>query len=150
MKSVSPEDCFDAAAAEYPTRVVAIAAVTDLLSVPHAPEVVGRYREAMLAGERFPPVSVIRLGGRLLLADGHKRLRAYRTLGPETILVEVWTLARWLRDQRRQLRENARKNATILRRSFRDPAGAARLLGTTAAHWRRVARSLLRGPRSRP
>jgi len=150
VKSVSPEDCFDAAAAEYPTRVVAIAAVTDLLSVPHAPEVVGRYREAMLAGERFPPVSVIRLGGRLLLADGHKRLRAYRTLGPETILVEVWTLARWLRDQRRQLRENARKNATILRRSFRDPAGAARLLGTTAAHWRRVARSLLRGPRSRP
>ena len=150
MKSVSPEDCFDAAAAEYPTRVVAIAAVTDLLSVPHAPEVVGRYREAMLAGERFPPVSVIRLGGRLLLADGHKRLRAYRTLGPETILVEVWTLARWLRDQRRQLRENARKNATILRRSLRDPAGAARLLGTTAAHWRRVARSLLRGPRSRP
>jgi len=150
VKSVSPEDCFDAAAAEYPTRVVAIAAVTDLLSVPPAPEVVERYHEAMLAGERFPPVSVIRLGGRLLLADGHKRLRAYRTLGPETILVEVWTLARWLRDQRRQLRENARKNATILRRSFRDPAGAARLLGTTAAHWRRVARSLLRGPRSRP
>ena len=150
MTSVSPESVFDAAAAEYPTRVVAIGAVTDLLSVPHAPEVVGRYREAMLAGDRFPPVSVIRLGGRLLLADGHKRLRAYRALGPETILVEVWTLARWLRDQRRQLRENARKNATILRRSFRDPAGAARLLGTTAAHWRRVARSLLRGARSRP
>ena len=150
MKSVSPENFFDAAASEYPTRVVAIDAVTDLLSVPHAPEVVERYRVAMLAGDRFPPVSVIRLGGRLLLADGHKRLRAYRALGPETILVEVWSLARWLRDQRRQLRENARKNATILRRSFRDPAGAARLLGTTAAHWRRVARSLLRRTRSRP
>ena len=150
MNGVSPEDCFDAEAAEYPTRIVAIGAVTDLLSVPHAPEVVGRYREAMLAGNRFPPVSVIRLGGRLLLADGHKRLRAYRSLGPETILVEVWSLARWLRDQRRQLRENGRKNATILRRSIRDPAGAARLLATTAAHWRRVARSLLEGSRFRP
>jgi hypothetical protein len=150
MTAISPDDCFDARTAEFPTRVVPIGAVTDLLSVPHAPEVVGRYRAAMLAGDRFPPVSVIRLGGRLLLADGHKRLRAYRSFQPETILVEVWSLARWLRDQRRQLRENARKNATILRRSFRDPAGAARLLGTTAAHWRRVARSLLRGPRSRP
>jgi hypothetical protein len=149
VKDVFAESCFDPACAEYPTIVVPIGAITDLLSVPHAPDVVSRYREAMLAGSRFPPVSVIRLGRRLLLADGNKRLRAYRALAPTTIVVEVWTLRRWLTDQARQLRRNAEKNATILKQGARDPAGALRLFGTTTAHWSRVVRSLFRRSRSR-
>ena len=148
MKDFVAESCFDPAFAEYPTLTVAIGAVTDLLSVPHAPDVVSRYRDAMLAGSRFPPVSVIRFGRRLLLADGNKRLRAYRALAPATIVVEVWTLRRWLADQARQLRRNAAKNATILKRCARDPAGALRLFRTTTAHWSRVARSLFGRTRS--
>ena len=133
---------FDAAASRYPVRVVAIEEVVDLLAVPHAPEVVERYRRAMDAGDLFPPVSVVRMAGRLLLADGHKRLRAWRSFAPRTVPVEVWPLHRWLGDQAGQLRRNFGKNARILRSSVRDPRGAASLLGTTFAHWRRVARSL--------
>jgi hypothetical protein len=149
VNEFSTDRCFDPEAAEYPTRTVAIDRVTDLLVISHAPEVVDSFRQAMLKGDRFPPVSVVALAGSLLLADGHKRLRAYRSFAPESITVEVWTLGRWLRDQRSQLFRNARKNATILRESVRNPARAARLLGTTFAHWRRVARSLLWRARSR-
>jgi hypothetical protein len=141
-------EAFDAAASRFPVRTVAIEDVVDLLE-PHAPEIVERYRIAMDAGDLFPPVSVVRMGGRLLLADGHKRLRAYRAFAPRTVPVEVWPLWRWLGDQAGQLRRNAGKNARIARRSLRDPKGAARLLGTTFAHWRRVARSLLARARSR-
>ena len=98
MSAAFPHDCFDSSAAELPTRVVPIGDVIDLLPIPHAPEVVERYREDMLAQRRFPPVSVLPVGRWLLLADGHKRLTAYRSLSPSTILVEVWTLRRWLAD----------------------------------------------------
>jgi hypothetical protein len=130
-------------------RTVSIDEVIDLLDPPsappglaHAPEIVERYRRAMDAGERFPPVSVVRMAGRLLLADGHKRLRAYRSFSPKTVAVEIWPLWRWAADQAEQLRRNFGKNARILRRGLRDPRGAARLFGTTLAHWRRVALSL--------
>jgi len=142
VSAAFPHDCFDSSAARLPTRVVPVAEVIDLLPIPHAPEVVARYREAMLAQRRFPPVSVLPVGRWLLLADGHKRLTAYRSLSPETIVVEVWTLRRWLNDQWRQARDNASKNAAILRTGVRNPAGAARMLGTTLAHWWRVARCL--------
>ena len=144
-----PPDCFDPAAARSPTRVVPTAAVVDLLAETHAPEVVAGFRAAMLAGDRFPPVAVLRVAGRLLLADGHKRFSAYRSLARDSITVEVWTTRRWLRDQAGQLLRNARKNATIARCAFRSPREAARLFGTTVAHWRRVARSLARRARSR-
>ena len=149
MNAPPVPDCFDPAAARLPTRVVPTGAVIDLLTEPHALEVVASYRKAMLAGARFPPVAVLPLGGRLLLADGHKRFSAYRSLARETITVEVWTVRRWLRDQAGQVARNAGKNAEILRRSVRDPRGAALLLGTTLAHWRRVARSLLSRARFR-
>jgi hypothetical protein len=149
VSAAFPHDCFDSSAAELPTRVVPIGDVIDLLPIPHAPEVVERYREDMLAQRRFPPVSVLPVGRWLLLADGHKRLTAYRSLSPSTILVEVWTLRRWLADQWRQARDNARKNAEILRGSVRSPASAARLAGTTLEHWWRVARCLAGRARSR-
>lgn len=142
-------ECFDPDAARLPTRVVPTSSVVDLLDETHAREVVAAFRAAMLAGDRFPPVAVLPLGGRLLLADGHKRLSAYRSLSRDSITVEVWTIRRWLVDQAGQLARNARKNATIARRVFHRPREAAHLAGTTLAHWRRVVRSLVRRARSR-
>jgi hypothetical protein len=133
---------FDASRAEGRVRVVRTAAVLDLLPLTHAPERIAEYADAMRRGDRFPPVSVLPLAGRLLLADGHKRLAACRALAVDEIPVEVWTYARWLRDQVGQLRRNAAKNREIAARAFRDPREAARLLGTTLGHWRRVALSL--------
>jgi hypothetical protein len=146
-----------------------LGAVHDLLVVGHAEEVVERYRAAMAAGARFPPVAVVRLGRWYLLADGHKRLRAFRALaaaapagegagsgaGGDRVLVERWSWWRWLADQGRQARGNLRKNVRILALARRDPAAAAALAVTTLAHWRRVAQSLGRlvwagGRRLRP
>jgi ParB-like chromosome segregation protein Spo0J len=116
--------------------------VVDLLPLSHAPEVVAAYAEAMERGERFPPVSVVRLLGRFVLADGHKRLAAARSLGVAEVSVEVWPFTRLLLDQARQVRANAGKNARILRALVSDRAEARRLLAATAGHWRRVAASL--------
>jgi hypothetical protein len=131
--------CFDPALAEGSTRVVPVSEIVDLLSITHAPERIEDYRLAMLRGSLFPPVAVVRLFGRFVLADGHKRLTACKGLGCSSIPVEVWGPGRFLRDQARQVSENARKNAAILKASFREPREAARLLATTLAHWKRVA-----------
>ena len=136
-------DTFDAARAEYATRVLPVAEVVDLLPLSHVPERVGLYRERMTAGDRFPPIAVIRMLGRFVIADGHKRYTAYRGLDRRDILVEIWPLRRWLRDQCEQAAGNARKNARILATSVSDPRQAWRLLLTTLHHWRRVATSLM-------
>lgn len=129
--------------ATFPTIVLACSTVVDLLPLSHAPDRVALYREQMQRGDRFPPVSVIRLGGCYLVADGHKRFSAYQGLGESHIVVEVWPPHRWLRDQCRQAAGNARKNARIVSTSFSNPLEAWRLLLTTLLHWRRVATSLL-------
>ena len=130
--------------AEYPTVLLPLDAVLDPLTLTHAAARIDEYERAMRRGAAFPPVSVIRILGRHIVADGHKRLAAVRRIGPTHICVEVWTWRRWLRDQTQQAAANARKNARIARLAFSDPGGAARLLGTTLGHWRRVARSLVR------
>ena len=79
----------------------------------------------MRAGDLFPPVSVIRLLGRWLVADGHKRYVAWAGLGGKEIVVEVWPLRRWLADQAGQAARNARKNGRIVGPSLRRPAGVA-------------------------
>lgn len=135
---------FDPARAAHPTRLLRIEEVVDLLELTHAAEVIHGYRERMRAGDLFPPVSVVRLFGRWLVADGHKRYVAWAGLGEKEIVVEVWPLGRWLADQAGQAKRNARKNGRIVARLFVDPRESLRLARTTAEHWRRVARSLLR------
>ena len=149
-KPPNPLACFDPARATSATRTVEIANVVDLLPVSHAPERVHEYRRAMEAGALFPPVSVLSLFGRLVLADGHKRLSACRPLVGESLVVEVWPLPRFLRDQWEQARANGRKNAAILGHAFSDPREALRLLRSTTGHWRRVVVSLLAVARGAP
>ena len=137
------DEAFDPRLSEFPTRTLPADAVVDLLPLSHVPERVAAYRDRMRAGDRFPPISVIRIFGRHVIADGHKRYSAYRLLGGSDIVVEVWPLTRWLRDQWRQARDHVRKNARVLSVSVTDPAQAGRLLLTTVLHWRRVASSLV-------
>ncbi len=133
---------FDETLARGRVRRVSSARVIDLLPITHAPETIASYRRSMEQGERFPPVSVLTVAGRFLLADGHKRLRACRSLDVDEIPVEIWTLTRWLEDQGRQLANNVRKNRRILTLSVSDPREAARMALGTLQHWIRVARSL--------
>jgi hypothetical protein len=143
-RPATAERSFDPALAEYPTRTVPLAAIVDPLAVTHAPECIAAYRDAMRAGNRFPPISVLALGGRYIVVDGHKRFQAYRALPAAEMLVEIWTLRRWLSDQWSQLRRKTGQQVSVLVR-LRDPAGrreAAHLAGDTLRHWRRIARSL--------
>jgi hypothetical protein len=136
-------DAFDAARAEFATRRVPLGALVDPLEgVPHAPDRIEAYRAAMARGDRFPPISVVRLFGRNFVCDGHKRLAAFRSFGSADVPVEVWPFRRWLGDQARQARRNAAKNRRIVLEAFRDRSEAARLLMTTLLHWRRVALAL--------
>lgn len=134
---------FDPGLATYRTIVLPCRAIVDLLPLSHVPERVAQYGHRMRSGDRFPPISVIRLFGRHVIADGHKRFSAYLTLNEPCIVVEVWPLGRWLRDQWDQAVGNARKNARIVSTSFTDPSAAWALLLTTLLHWRRVATSLV-------
>lgn len=140
-------DCFDPGLAQHETRTVRIDEVIDLLEVTHAEERIAEYRRAMRAGDRFPPVSVVRLAGRLFVADGHKRFQAFRALAEGEIPVEVWPRRRWLADQWQQLRRKTRAQCSLLLRLPSDPgarAAARRLFWDTLGHWRRALASLRR------
>jgi hypothetical protein len=145
---------FDPTLATAATRTLPIDAVVDLLHVTHAPERIATYRAAMRRGDRFPPIAVVCIAGRFFIADGHKRFSAYRSLPVSEIVVEVWTLRRWLRDQGRQFVHKTRQQWRILSRSVVDRharAQAARLFWDTVGHWKRVGLSLTRGStRARP
>lgn len=136
---------FDDALAEYPVRRVDVRRIIDLLPVTHAPERIEQYRQAMLAGERFPPISVLSIGRYFIIADGHKRFQAYRQLADKQMLVEVWTIPRWLRDQYQQLARRSRWQWDLLKRSpFEAQARREGLLliKSTLRHWRRLVLSL--------
>ncbi len=141
--AVGHPDPFDPVLAALPTRTVSLDRVIDLLAPTHAPDRVARYRERMLLGDRFPPVSVVVIAGRMIVADGHKRLTAYKTFGRDDITVEIWTFRRFLQDQWAQVRANARKNRLILTQSVSNPGESVRLLRGTLLHWKRVATSLI-------
>lgn len=139
--------CFDASLAEMPTAVVARARLVDPLAVSHAPERVAEYRAAMRRGDRFPPIAVVRFGGRLYVADGHKRLAACEALEVETLVVEVWNWRRWGRDQAGQLARKTRQQWRVLTRAPWDASArreARRLFWDTVGHWRRIGLSLAR------
>ena len=122
--------------------MVAAAEVVDLFTTTHAQEQIDTYRLAMARGEQFPPVSVIRIGPRFVIADGHKRLRACRALGARQIPVELWPLSKLLADQLRQFRHKTREIATVVVRAARHPEGrkdARRLYWDTVGHWKRIA-----------
>jgi len=145
-----PHPCFDAELATAPTRTLSIDAITDLLHVTHAPEQIAVYRRAMERGDRFPPIAVVRLAGRYFVANGHKRLSAYRARRVDDIVVEVWPLHRWVRDQWEQLAHKSRQQWRLLWHSPFDAQArrqARRLFWDTLGHWQRIARSLRR---SRP
>jgi hypothetical protein len=133
---------FDPALAEFRVATLPLERVIDPLAITHAPDRVARYRDCMAAGERFPPIAVVRVLGVYLVADGHKRLAAYRSLGSTDILVEVWPMRRWASDQRRQALANLRKNRMIVFLAVREPIAAFRLLLSTILHWKRVGASL--------
>jgi ABC-type multidrug transport system fused ATPase/permease subunit len=121
--------------------MVAAAEVVDLFTTTHAQEQIDTYRQAMARGEQFPPVSVIRIGPRFVIADGHKRLRACRALGARQIPVELWPLSKLLADQWRQFRHKTRQIATVVVRAARHPEGrkdARRLYWDTVGHWKRI------------
>lgn len=138
----APLDCFDPERAELPVRRVSAALVVDPLFVPHAPERIAAYRAAMCAGERFPPISVLPLGGRFWVADGHKRWSAFRELGADEVLVEFWTGERWLRDQLRQVMGTGRRLGRAAALLAVRPREGVLLLAAAPLHWWRVARSL--------
>ena len=145
MRRDETADCFDAAGAEYPTRLVRVDQVVDLLAVSHAPERIAAYRQAMAEGARFPPIAVLRCGRRYVIADGHKRFSAYVQLSDAPLPVEVWTLRRWARDQWHQLRHKTGQQVRLLRGGAGDAANrraAHRLFWDTVGHWQRIARSL--------
>jgi hypothetical protein len=138
-------DCFDPALAEFPTRVVSLAQVVDLLHVTHRPDEIERFRQAIEGGDRFPPISVVPLAGRFYVADGHKRFSAYGSLPVSHIVVQVWTIRRWLQDQWRQFRHKTRQQCSLAFRSLYDQrarAEARRLVLDTIGHWRRILVSL--------
>jgi hypothetical protein len=133
-------ECFDPRLAEHEMLTVRVDEVIDPLEVTHARERIDEYRRAMQSGARFPPISVVRLAGRLFVADGHKRYQAYRALGHDQMEVEVWPKRRWLADQLGQLRRATRAQVSLLFRLPRDAAARAaarRLFWDTLGHWRR-------------
>lgn len=140
-------ECFDPRLAEHATLTVRVDQVIDPLEVTHARERIDEYRRAMQDGVRFPPISVVRLAGRLFVADGHKRFQAYRTLGRDEIAVELWPKRRWLADQWDQLRRATFSQASLLLRLPHDPkarTAARRLFWDTIGHWRRMVASAVR------
>jgi ABC-type multidrug transport system fused ATPase/permease subunit len=132
---------FDSSRAHFATCQVPIEQVLDLFTTTHAAEQIERYRSAMLNGERFPPISVIKIGSRWVIADGHKRFRACRALGAAEIPVELWPLRKLLDDQWRQLRHKTLQIVTVIARAVRHPDGrkeARRLYWDTVGHWKRI------------
>jgi hypothetical protein len=139
------EPCFDLKLASSPTRCIPVRRVVDLLVVTHAPQRVAEYRDAMLSGDRFPPVSVLPLFGWFLLTDGHKRFTAYKSFEPVEITVQIWTIPQGVAHLGRQTLKEATQGFRIVTRLGRDPEAGTQLrkfLQSRVAHYRRLGRSL--------
>jgi hypothetical protein len=136
---------FDPSLARYRLRELPIDRIVDLLQVTHDPETVAAYREAMRGGAKFPPISVVPFAGRGIVADGHKRLTAYKGLWPDPIVVEVWPLRRLGRHLANQLLRSLRRClhiAACAPWTLDGRSEARRLFRDTAVHWQRTIASL--------
>jgi hypothetical protein len=138
-----PTDIFDATRARWPTRRVRVADIIDLLQVTHASDRIGDYAAAMRRGERLPPIAVFGRFGFWFVADGHKRLSAYRQFGQPWVLVECWPLGALLADLLRQAGKSWRRICAALAALPEDRQPAGLLLAHTLAHWSRLGRSLV-------
>ena len=137
--------CFDPRLAGFPTLVLRIDELSDIYQVTHAAERVDEYRAAMIRGAKFPPISVVRLGGRFFVANGHKRLNAYRALGYRMIVVERWPVRRWLKDQTGQALRNIRVQWVSVTRGLLmrgERERGAEVMRHYAQHWKRIIASI--------
>ncbi len=135
------DSIFDPSLANFRTRLVPTSQVIDLLTVSHAQEKIEEFRRAMVRGDSFPPISGIRLGRRIIVADGHKRFSAYRGLDRSHLWVEIWPLHRWLSDQAGQTRKTIRrllKAFQEIRHQGHRSHEARDLLGGMARHHQRI------------
>jgi len=137
-------NCFDPKVTLAPTRTVPVSRVIDLLVVTHATERVAEYRQAMLQGGSFPPISVLPLLGWFLVTDGHKRFTAYSSLGDPEILVQIWTLRRSLLHLGQQTLKEVTQGFRLISSLGRDPQAPTELkkfLGSRVRHYQRMGRS---------
>jgi len=133
-------DCFDRELAEFETMTVPIGNVIDLLSETHAPDKIIEYRAAMDAGAVFPPIGVVRLGGRFIVTDGHKRLSACKQRGMSHVMVQVWTWGKLGADLAAQSLRSTARLVSLLLRSTHDRESRRwlrKFYWDTVLHWRR-------------
>lgn len=136
---------FDTSGTSLPTRVVRVDQIVDLLQVSHAKKQIADYRQAMLDGSSFPPISVIRLGQQFVITDGHKRFAAALDLGLSEVDVEMWTVRELAADLFAQLGRHSRagwQTVTSLHHGREARREGARFAASTLLHWRRMATSL--------
>ena len=138
---------FDPDLSDRPTRIVPFGRVVDLLRVPHAHDRIRMYRKAMDAGDRFPPISVVRLGGVFVITDGHKRFVACSGLGLDEIVVELWGIGTLSRDLLAQMWGQIHKGATVMSQLHHGPKARRRACWYFLSffyHWKRMLTSLRR------
>jgi len=107
------------------------------------------YRKAMEAGDRFPPISVVRLGRIFIIADGHKRFVACSELGLDDIEVELWGIGTLCKDLLAQMWSQIRKGATVISRLHHGPKARRRACWYFLSffyHWKRMFKSFRRSP----
>ena len=59
--------------------------------VRHCDKTIAEFAEQMLAGAKFPPITVYEVEGCRVLTDGHHRLLAARKAGLNSISAKIWT-----------------------------------------------------------
>jgi len=136
---------FDTSGTSLPTRVVRVDQIVDLLHVSHAQQQIAAFRQAMLDGSRFPPISVFRLGQKFVITDGHKRFSAALNLGLSEVDVELWTVRELTADLLAQFGRHSRagwRAVTGLHHGREARYEGARFAASTLLHWRRMAASL--------
>lgn len=136
---------FDTCKTSLPTRVVRVDQIVDLLLGSYAQQRIADYQQAMHDGSKFPPISVIRLGQRFVITDGHKRFAAALGIGLSEMEVELWTFREVAADLLAQLGRHSRagwRAVTGLYRGGEARREGARFAASTLLHWRRMATSL--------